>query len=86
MGTSQSKIDNSTSPVTADSVAPVTAPVVNAGSTPTPAATSKESTEKRNVPLWILSPGEDKVLLKEHQAWAEKQCEKQFIGKFGIIV
>ncbi|CDO55483.1 similar to Saccharomyces cerevisiae YKL137W CMC1 Evolutionarily conserved copper-binding protein of the mitochondrial intermembrane space [Geotrichum candidum] len=34
--------------------------------------------ELKKNPIWMLSPMEEKALLKEHQAWAEKQCEKQY--------
>lgn len=38
------------------------------------------SEEQRKIPIWMLSPSEEKTLLKQHQAWAEKQCEKQYDG------
>lgn len=44
------------------------------------AAGSSEKELKTN-PIWILSPMEEKALLKEHQAWAEKQCETQYDSK-----
>lgn len=43
---------------------------------------SENSKDNHSVPLWMLSPGEEKTLLKEHQAWTETQCQKQFSGEF----
>ena len=40
----------------------------------------EENKDSYPVPLWILSPGEEKTLLKEHQAWTETQCQAQFTG------
>jgi len=41
--------------------------------------------ELKKNPIWMLSPMEEKALLKEHQAWAEKQCEKQYDGRCFIF-
>lgn len=40
------------------------------------------SQEPHKVPIWMLSPSEEKALLKEHQIWAEKQCESQYDGNY----
>lgn len=43
-------------------------------------AQQQQQTDEHNVPLWILSPSEEKTLLKEHQTWTESMCDKQFAG------
>ncbi|VVT45579.1 uncharacterized protein SAPINGB_P000800 [Magnusiomyces paraingens] len=46
----------------------------------------KQKTDEHGVPLWILAPTEEKTLLKEHQAWTEKMCEKEFSNKKEAMV
>lgn len=43
--------------------------------------TDNTQTGEHKVPIWMLSPSEEKNLLKEHQIWAEKQCEAQYDSK-----
>lgn len=51
-----------------------------------PNTSGSTENEEHKVPIWMLSPSEEKTLLKEHQVWAEKQCEKQYDGKINTNI